>query len=114
MIIQPFIENAIWHGVSATRKDILVQVYFKKTGPYLSCTVEDNGVGIKQSKTLKKHGSNDRTSHGIANVQDRLKLLSEKYNLPCSVTIIDKKEENTIQGTGTIVTILLPFQTIEE
>jgi sensor histidine kinase YesM len=113
MFIQPFVENAIWHGVSATRKDIRVNISFRKTGDLLVCTVDDNGMGIQHSQSLKRLKGVRRRSLGIANVQDRIKLLNEKYQLRCSVTIIDKKERADLTETGTLVTIQLPYQTTE-
>jgi ligand-binding sensor domain-containing protein/two-component sensor histidine kinase len=113
MIIQPFVENAIWHGVSATRKDINVKISFRKTGHSLVCTVDDNGIGISRSKSSKRLNGIQRRSHGIINVQNRIKLLNEKYNLRCQVTIIDKTEMPALQEPGTLVTIQLPYQTTE-
>jgi two-component sensor histidine kinase len=113
MLIQPFVENAIWHGVSATRKDIRVKISFEKNGDLLICTVNDNGMGIQHSQSLKTLKGVRRKSLGIANVQDRIKLLNEKYGLNCSVVIIDKKERPELNESGTMVTIQLPYQTTE-
>jgi sensor histidine kinase YesM len=113
MIIQPFVENAIWHGVSSTRKDILVKIHFKKAGDFITCLVDDNGMGIQQAQSIKKPGSTQRQSHGIANVQNRIKLLNEKYGLDGGVTIVDKREVPGSPETGTQVTIQIPYQTID-
>jgi two-component sensor histidine kinase len=113
MIIQPFVENAIWHGVSASRRDIIVRICFKKTTDSLLCTVDDNGVGISHSQSLKQLNGTYKRSHGIANVRNRIELLNEKYNLSCGVTIIDKNERPELNESGTLVTIQLPYQTLE-
>jgi ligand-binding sensor domain-containing protein len=113
MIIQPFVENAIWHGVSARNKNIRVKISFSKTSGSLVCIVDDNGMGISHSRSLKKMNGAQRRSHGIVNVQNRIKLLNEKYNLRCSVTIVDKKDIPGMIEPGTVVTIELPYQTTE-
>lgn len=113
MIIQPFVENAVWHGVSATSKDIAVNISFTRKDNLLLCTVEDNGRGVNYTRTLKRLDNGERRQHGIANVAERLKLLSEKYEVACSVTVTDKQDEPGSRGTGTIVRILLPYQTTE-
>jgi len=113
MIIQPFVENAIWHGVSAVRKDIFVKIVFKKAGGLLSCTIDDNGVGITQSRSQKQSKGKYTRSHGIVNVEDRVNLLNDKYDLRCSITVIDKREKPELKEPGTLVTILLPYQTTE-
>ena len=110
MLIQPIIENGLWHGVSASNKEIHINVNFKKEGELLICMVEDNGVGVNWS--LKNKTINGRThhSHGISNIKNRIKLLNEKYNLNCSVSIQDKKEIDENNSTGTLVTISLPLE----
>jgi LytS/YehU family sensor histidine kinase len=113
MMIQPFVENAIWHGVSASRKDITVRITFRKKGDSLICTVDDDGIGITHARSLRKLNGHQRRSHGIANVENRIALLNEKYNLHGRVTIIDKRDNNGAPESGTLVTIELPFQTTE-
>lgn len=110
MLIQPFIENGLWHGVSATNRKIHITIHFKKEGELLVCTVEDNGIGVNRS--LKNKTINGRTHHphGISNIQNRIQLLNEKHDLHCSVTIQDKKDIDEMNSTGTLVTIKLPLE----
>ncbi len=110
MLIQPFIENGLWHGVSASNKKIHINVEFKKEGELLVCTVEDNGVGLNRS--LKNKTINGRTHipHGISNIQNRIKLLNEKHDLHCAVSIQDKKDIDENNSTGTLITISLPLE----
>jgi len=113
MLIQPFIENAIWHGVSGDSKKINIKVDFKKIGNSLVCIINDNGVGIDQS--LKNRDRiHDHNSVGIANIKNRIRLLNEKHNLQSSITITDKKNMPDPAGTGTLVTLYLPLQINEE
>jgi ligand-binding sensor domain-containing protein/two-component sensor histidine kinase len=108
MLIQPFIENAIWHGVTGTRKDININIDFIKEGEQLVCIIDDNGMGINRSLESKKNNMETHSSVGIANIRNRIQLLNEKYGLACSVEIVDK---STLPGagSGTKVTIRLPL-----
>ena len=109
MLIQPFIENAIWHGTTSTRKNIHINIDFKKENNKLICTIDDNGIGINQAMRNKKDSDNDHHSVGIANIKNRIKLLNEKYNLQSRVLIEDKSENNSGES-GTLVTIYLPLE----
>ncbi|SDE23359.1 ligand-binding sensor domain-containing protein [Niabella drilacis] len=110
MLIQPFVENALWHGTSATRKNINIRIDFKKEGEQLLCIVEDDGVGIRQSLKNKVNGSKTHHSVGIENIANRIRLLNEKYALSCSVHIHDKADLDAYAGTGTVVELLLPIK----
>ena len=120
MLIQPFVENAIWHGVTGTQKNINISIDFKKsTGSgeqpnQLVCTIEDNGVGINESLKNKKNSPDKHHSVGIENVNNRIRLMNEKYNLQSSVTIDDKFELPGYSGTGTLVTLRIPLDIKEE
>lgn len=110
MLIQPFIENGLWHGMAANNRAIQINIHFKKENSLLVCTVEDNGIGLNQSMK-NKSGSNSRhRSHGISNIKNRIQLLNEKYNLKCSVSIRDKQDMPGYSNTGTIVIISLPLE----
>ena len=109
-LIQPFIENAIWHGVSATRKNIRVRVEFKKENEALVCIIDDDGVGIELMQSIRPL-NNRYQSRGIANIKNRITLLNEKYKLDCGITVTDKKELS--EGSGTRVILQLPLQTNE-
>ena len=110
MLIQPFIENSLWHGVAASNKTIHITIHFKKEINKLVCTVDDNGIGLNQSQNNKTGNGKLHRPHGISNIQNRIKLLNEKYNLQCEVNIRDKKEIPGATGSGTEVTISLPLE----
>ncbi len=110
MLIQPFIENALWHGVSAGNKMIHIKIDFKKTGESLLCTIDDNGMGIHQALQNKPGSGNRHRPHGIDNIKDRLKLLNEKYRIGGHISIEDKKDIPGCAETGTRVTVYLPLE----
>ncbi|MES2648928.1 MAG: histidine kinase [Bacteroidota bacterium] len=109
MLIQPFIENAIWHG--ANLKGINITVGFSQENDQLICVIEDDGVGIRQTLEQKKLSPELRKSIGIENIRNRIELLNEKYDMKSSITIRDKAEGNSKDMTGTIVTLKLKLQT---
>lgn len=65
MLIQPFVENAIWHGVSSKEKNINITIDFKKENSQLACIISDNGIGINQSIKNKIEG--DKLHHSVGN-----------------------------------------------
>ena len=110
MLIQPFVENAIWHGTKPGRKNININIDFKQEKGRLLCIVEDDGIGIRQSLKNKINGSKTHHSLGLENVANRIRLLNEKYRLESSMHINDKDELDAYTGTGTVVQLFLPLQ----
>jgi len=110
MLIQPFVENALWHGTTANRKNININVDFKKQGDRLLCIIEDDGIGIRQSLKNKINGSKTHHSVGLENVTNRIRLLNEKYKLKSSISINDKEDLDNYKGTGTVVQLFLLLQ----
>jgi sensor histidine kinase YesM len=110
MLIQPFIENAIWHG--ASENGIMrVDIRFVQRDNKLLCIVEDNGIGIRASFENKKNDLFKHNSIGISNVKQRIELLNEKYDLDSKVTIEDKSELPWYDESGTLVTLYLSIKT---
>jgi hypothetical protein len=109
MIIQPYVENAIWHGLmnlpdDANSRKGLLKLLFSKDEDQLRCVVEDNGVGRTKAAELEQFRSPGRKSYGMAISQKRLELLKkENENIP-SVTIGDMYGNNN-EPTGTRVII---------
>lgn len=111
MLIQPFIENAIWHGASPG-KEMHVNIQFKRETHNLICIIEDDGIGIETSLKNKEPQLNYQ-SVGISNIKQRIQVLNEKYNLHSTLDIKDKSGLHLSGETGTIVTIHLPIKTSE-
>jgi sensor histidine kinase YesM len=110
MLIQPFIENAIWHAQTADRPMKLF-IRLLKNNNELICIIEDDGIGINAS--LKNKEEREHNSVGIANIRQRIKLLNEKYNLKSTVLVEDKLAVAPKNGTGTKVTLRLPVKNIQ-
>lgn len=95
LIIQPFVENAIWHGILPTDKKGLIKVDIeKKDEKTLKCVICDNGIGIEKSRKAK--AAEGHTSRGM-------KITEARLNITNAVTV---EELNT---GGTKVTILIPL-----
>lgn len=110
MLIQPFIENAIWHGRPGNHNSIHIQIDFKKENQLLVCTIDDDGIGIDRSLQDKENKVETHQSLGIANIKNRIRLLNEKYNLQSSVVLQDKSIAHRNAVTGTSVTLQLPLR----
>lgn len=104
MLLQPFVENAIWHGVSELPAGGLVNVRFLLRGKRLLCEVEDNGVGRKEKSTLRK----EHQSKALVITKRRLQLLTEEHAEAAHFEIIDLKNQNG-EASGTKVQIFLPI-----
>jgi len=92
MLIQPLVENAIWHGMRNQAGDKKLNIRFYKSGEQLVCEIEDNGIGINQSTKDKAGSRHSHRSLGIQNISERLEVLNEKYSMNCSLSITDRSE----------------------
>jgi sensor histidine kinase YesM len=107
MLIQPLVENAIWHGLRNKETDRKLLIRFFQEGNQVICEIDDNGVGMRQTLNKKSGTLPAHRSLGIANIQERLKVLNEKYNMHCSLKITDKADLPSDNGTGTLAVLQL-------
>jgi sensor histidine kinase YesM len=107
MLIQPFVENAIWHGLQKKQGEKKIIIRFYKVEDDLICEIDDNGIGIIESQKNKSSLRPAHHSLGIENIQERLTVLNEKYKMNCSLTIKDKSELPGAQSSGTLVILRL-------
>lgn len=103
MLVQPFIENAIWHGLRYIDYPGLLSVRFSLQGHALVIEVEDNGIGREASLALKTKGQHQHRSSGITNSQSRVQLINKVFGEALSLHITDKAGAET----GTLVRIIL-------
>ena len=111
MLIQPFIENAIWHG-SSPSKEMKLNIRFTRKKNELICIVEDDGIGIETSLNNKEAQLNYQPV-GISNIKQRIQVLNEKYDLQSTIDIKDKSGLHLNGDTGTIVTLQLTIKSKE-
>jgi len=107
MVLQPFVENAIWHGLLHKESKGLLTIDITEEDDYLHCSITDNGVGREKSLKLQKQSGFKKKSMGIKITTDRLKLLT-RQKINEVIKIIDLKDhENNVMGTQ--VDILIPI-----
>lgn len=104
MLIQPFVENAIWHGLRYKKDKGKLTVVFKQMTDHILITIEDDGIGREQSKALKTSNQKKMKSTGLKNVENRLAIIKNVFKRKLIVDIQDIK---TNQATGTKVFIKL-------
>lgn len=113
MILQPYVENAIWHGLM--HKDgkgtLLIQV--RDMGHQIQCIIEDNGIGRARSAEKKKAQLDHKKSVGMQITGDRIALINRIYHIDTQVHVVDLTDE---KGTpcGTRVIINIPLIRDEE
>jgi hypothetical protein len=118
MIIQPFVENTLWHGIinSGSRGLVTISFSFEDVDidsiiyRSLIIKVTDNGIGIKEAKKNKKE---DHISKGIQIIEERLRLLSTKMELPKPIIFEDLSNRNSnSHGTEVIISLPMPLYKI--
>jgi len=108
LLIHPYIENAIWHGImnKAEGGFVKLKISASPDGNYLVINITDNGVGRKKSAELKSKSILQHTSHGTKLNNERIEIFNAKYKTNTEVIIADLHDANN-QACGTSVTIKL-------
>ena len=118
MIIQPFVENTLWHGIinSGMQGIVTISFLFEEVDIdsvlYKSFIIKvtDNGIGIIEAK---KHKKEDHISKGIQIIEERLRLLSTKMQLPKPIILEDlSNRKNDTHGTEVIISLPPPLYKI--
>lgn len=103
MVIQPIVENALWHGLLPANSAGHLHIRFSAEQGTIVVTVDDDGIGIEESRRRKKAGHN---SLGIQMIHERLEMLNKLSGYKASLRIIDKSTQ-TPAGQGTLAEIRL-------
>ncbi|MDF1695421.1 MAG: histidine kinase [Saprospiraceae bacterium] len=106
MIIQPFVENAIWHGLMHKSSDRLLTINVLRKGEGIVFQIIDNGIGRDASNKFKKT-STHKSSLGMKITQERMQLINEKNQMANSIQIIDLFDD--MSPSGTQVNIFFQF-----
>lgn len=101
MLLQPFIENSIIHGLANKKEKGTINIHFHRDDKMLICAVDDDGIG--RTKTNVSSNGIKKKSKGIAITQKRIELLNKRKNTQGSIKIIDKAQ-------GTKVIVSLPYE----
>lgn len=107
MILQPFVENAIWHGLLHKKEDGRLSITFHQREGSLLCVIEDNGIGREKAAMQRQQG-NEHHSRGLQITRDRLALYNRRFNLEATFDIEDLYDEAG-QPAGTRVCVWFPL-----
>ena len=109
LIVQPFVENAIIHGLVPKKDDCFLSIRFSKLSDNkLLCVVEDNGVGRKHSEKTKQEKGASHKSYGMSITRRRLETLTKISNDDFSVEVVDLYDDKGVVS-GTRVNIIISF-----
>ncbi|MDY0196412.1 MAG: histidine kinase [Tenuifilaceae bacterium] len=114
LLIQPFVENSIWHGIMLKpSQEGWVKIVLKKVSDKLVCTVEDNGIGRQKAQAIRSKQDIERKSLGFKITTQRIELLNSLYKNKFLIKYFDL---TNIDGepNGTMVEIIIPINFQEE
>jgi tetratricopeptide (TPR) repeat protein len=104
LMLQPFVENSIWHGISKRQGDGKIKIHIKKEGEMINCIIEDNGIGRVQSAAAKINSSEtEKKSLGMKITKARIDILNKIKKSKAAIELSDLAE-------GMRVVIKLPLE----
>ena len=98
MLLQPYVENAVWHGLRYKEEKGTLEIHFLQTDPEtVKIIISDDGIGRKKSRELKTEHQKKQNSKGMGNIQKRISILNEMYKDRVDVTVenVYENEEGT-------------------
>ena len=104
LFLQPYIENAIWHGLTHVVGDKKISLAIFKDKNTVICEITDNGIGINKATEQSHKKINRRKFFGTQATENRIQLLYKKSNVDIKITDISTKD-----STGTKVRISFPY-----
>lgn len=110
MLIQPYIENAIVHGLLPKQGAGKITIELQKQQDTILCLIEDNGIGRENSKQFKKNRVTHK-SMGMSITQERLDILNAGFNSNISCQITDLYDKG--EPAGTKVRLIIPLEVAE-
>jgi LytS/YehU family sensor histidine kinase len=110
MLIQPYVENSISHGLMPCEGKGLVRINLKLESEFILCTIEDNGIGREAAKEIKQKKESNHNSLGTQIVTSRLELVNALYGTSLKTIYTDLKNTNG-DPEGTRVEIQIPILT---
>jgi ligand-binding sensor domain-containing protein len=109
MIIQPYVENAIIHGLVHKPDRGHLKLQFTQQGPNILCLIEDDGIGRDKATEIKRNSGINTESKGMMITNERIEILREKTHKDFDVKIIDLKD-NKGNPAGTRVELVIAIQ----
>jgi len=111
MLIQPYVENSIGHGLMHKENGKgEIHIDLKLEEDSIKCTIEDNGIGREKAIKIKKNKNRNHNSLGTSITESRLKLVNAIYGRKMRIQYTDLKDYNG-EPVGTRVVINIPIIT---
>ena len=110
MLIQPYVENSICHGLMPKAEKGSVKIDLRLNDGHITCTIEDNGVGREAAYTRMKKKEGNHNSLGTKIVSSRLDLVNELYGTSLKTQYTDLRNDKG-EAQGTRVEIHIPVMT---
>lgn len=108
MMLQPYLENAIWHGFSSRFGKGHLKLDFARIGNQLQCTIEDNGIGREAAAASKSRNRADHKSMGLMITEERLAAIQTETGKPATA-VVEDLVDSAGTPTGTRVVLSLPL-----
>lgn len=108
MLLQPYVENAVKHGLLHKQGKKLVTIHFQKNGEHLKISIDDNGIGRQKSGELNAIKNKNHQSFASEATQNRVNLLNQYNQKNISIQFIDKTNLSQ-QSIGTTVVFEIPI-----
>lgn len=108
MLAQPFIENALEHGIKYQTEKGHVDIHIEQQNQFLSFEVIDNGIGINKAKQCKAEKNTHHVSYAMAITRERLQSLNKHYKQKIILKVTDRSDENP-EEHGTRVKFSIPY-----
>ncbi len=105
MILQPYIENAIWHGLSPTAGSKYLSIKVNSIPNGVQYEITDNGIGRENAAALKSQYRKNHRSRGMELLDKRFKLINTEYGSEIQVEITDVMNGERSQGTQVSITV---------
>ena len=108
LIIQPYVENAIWHGLlhKESNGSLWIRIRMRDENT-LQCVIEDNGVGREKAAEFRSKSATGKKSLGMKLTEDRIAVLNQYAQTNASVEIVDLEDDNRL-AAGTRVVVIIP------
>jgi LytS/YehU family sensor histidine kinase len=107
LLLQPFVENAIWHGLMHKEGKGHLRISLSKCNGAINCIIEDDGVGRTRAGEIKKRNHSKYQSMGISIMEDRIEIINKLEMLQIRIEIHDKLDDLG-KPAGTRVNIRIP------
>lgn len=107
MLVQPQLENAIWHGLRYKESKGTLLLSVQQQNDKICIIVDDNGIGLTKSEAIKTTNQKVHASRGMSNTRERIALLNALYRKEITFKVTEKE----MPQTGTVVEICLPVIT---